>query len=114
MPNKVVHFEIPADDLDRAQKFYGDAFVSTVPTNAEGMPTESGGINGDMLRRQDPVRNVTIVVGVDDIDATLEKIVHGGGKVVREKRSVGPGCAAYFQDSEGNVVGLFQPFRPTS
>ena len=66
MADKVVHFEIPADDLDRARAFYGEAFgwtinsipeldyssVETTPTDETNMPTEPGAINGGMMRRK--------------------------------------------------------------
>ncbi len=67
---KVVHFEIPADDLARAKKFYSTVFgwtlnefpemeytiAKTVESDQNGMPKEPGAINGGMLQRQDPVK----------------------------------------------------------
>ncbi|HEY6237846.1 MAG TPA: VOC family protein [Thermoplasmata archaeon] len=119
----VVHFEIPADDLKRAQKFYAKTFgwqimpmpemgytmVGTTPTDADGMPKESGAINGGMAERGAPLSHTVVTVNVDEIDAALKRIVKNGGKVVRKKMAIGPmGFTAYFRDSEGNVVGLFQ------
>lgn len=127
MADKVVHFEIPTDNLDRAQKFYADVFgwkmnkeptldyvlVGTSPTDAQGRPTQPGAINGGMLKRQEPIQNVVITIHVPNIDAAARKIEKAGGKVVRKKMPVGPiGFAAYFQDSEGNVVGLWQDAKP--
>ena len=121
--DKVVHFEIPADDVARAQKFYGTVFgwkmnsipemgytmVSTTPSNEQGMPTEPGAINGGMLKRQDPVKSPVITINVSDVDQALKRIEQNGGKTVRAKEAVGDmGYAAYFKDSEGNVVGLWQ------
>lgn len=46
---------------------------------------------------------------MSNIDEALKKIEQNGGKVVRGKEEVGDvGYAAYFKDSEGNVVGLWQ------
>jgi len=121
--DKVVHFEIPADDIARAQKFYTTVFewkmnsirgmrytiLNTTPTGENGMPKEPGAINGGMLERQEPVKSPVITIDVSNIDEALKKIEQNGGKVVRGKEAVGDmGYAAYFKDSEGNIVGLWQ------
>jgi hypothetical protein len=126
MSDRVVHFEIPADDLDRAQDFYRAAFgwnltpmpdmnytmVSTTPTDEQGMPSEPGAINGGMMRRQDPLTTPVITVNVDDIDKTLDLIASLGGSTVLAKQPVmDMGFAAYFKDSEGNLMGLWQHGR---
>jgi predicted enzyme related to lactoylglutathione lyase len=123
MSGGVVHFEIPADDVSRAQEFYQAAFgwnlnpipeanytmVSTTPTNEQGMPTDPGAINGGMLKREPPVTSPVITIDVEDIDKVLEKIVTLGGSTVQPKESVmDMGFAAYFKDSEGNLMGLWQ------
>lgn len=123
MSNRVVHFEIPADDPERAKAFYSDAFgwnfdswegstymmVSTVPTNDQGVPQESGAINGGMLPRQDPINSPVVTIAVPDVDAAIKSIEELGGKVVRGKLPVGQaGFAAYFVDTEGNTLGLWQ------
>jgi predicted enzyme related to lactoylglutathione lyase len=123
MSGRVVHFEIPADDVPRAQAFYREAFgwamnsmpdmgytmVGTTPTDDRGTPTEPGSINGGMLARQEPISGPVIIVDVDDIDGALKRIEDLGGKVLRDKRPVADmGFAAYFADSEGNVIGLWQ------
>ncbi len=123
MGNRVVHFELPADDIERARTFYREAFgwavssmpgmgytlLGTTPSGADGAPTEPGAINGGMLERQAPITAPTITVHVDDIDEALRRIEELGGKTVRDKQPVGAmGFAAYFTDSEGTVVGLWQ------
>jgi uncharacterized protein len=120
---KVVHFEIPADDPERAQAFYREAFgwqidsmpefqyamVRTTATNETGMPTEPGAINGGMLRRQEPITTPLITIAVDDIDDALARIEKLGGKTARTRHAVGEmGFAAYFTDPEGNLTGLWQ------
>lgn len=123
MTGRVVHFEIPADDVSRAESFYRSAFgwtmsslpgmgytlVSTTPTDESGMPTEPGAINGGMLQRQGPATAPVIVVDVADINQLLVRVEELGGKTLRDKQPVGEmGFAAYFSDTEGNVIGLWQ------
>lgn len=123
MSARVVHFEVPFDDGDRARGFYRDVFgwqiqhmpefaytmVSTGPTSDEGMPTEPGYIGGGMFQRQEPISRPVITLAVDDIDATLAAVADHGGSTVRGKEPVGEmGFAAYFADSEGNLMGLWQ------
>ena len=76
-------------------------------------PTEPGFINGGMLPRAGGATpGPVIVVDVDDIDATLEKIGGLGGSTVTAKTPVGDmGFAAYFTDPEGNVIGLWETAR---
>ncbi|HEY3483902.1 MAG TPA: VOC family protein [Ilumatobacteraceae bacterium] len=123
MSARVVHFEVPFDDADRARAFYRDVFdwqimempemqynmVSTGPTTEEGMPTEPGFIGGGMMQRQAPVSTPVITLAVDDIDETLTAVEKHGGSAIGEKMQVGDmGFAAYFNDSEGNLMGLWQ------
>jgi len=123
MSGRVVHFEIPADDPARAQDFYrslfdwtvnampgmGYALLSTTATDEHGTPSEPGAINGGMLKRQAPVTTPVITIEVDDIDETLDSIASKGGSAVRAKMPVGDmGFAAYFTDSEGNLMGLWE------
>jgi hypothetical protein len=120
---RVVHFEIPFDDADRARNFYRDVFdwqiqpmpemnytmVSTGPTSDEGMPSEPGYIGGGMMQREAPVNSPVLTLGVDDIDSAIIAIEKNGGTAVGEKLAVGEmGFAAYFKDSEGNLMGLWQ------
>jgi uncharacterized protein len=123
MTGRVVHFEVPFDDADRARDFYKEVFdwqiqpmpemnynmVSTGPTSDQGMPSEPGFIGGGMMQRQAPVNSPVITLAVDDIDATINAIEKHGGAAVGEKMAVGDmGFAAYFSDSEGNLMGLWQ------
>ncbi len=123
MSGRVVHFEIPFDDGDRARGFYKELFgwqamempemgytiVTTGPSTDQG-PTEPGYIGGGMLSREQAATDrPVIVVDVDSIDRTLERIAEHGGTTVVGKTPVGDmGFAAYFTDPEGNVVGLWE------
>ncbi len=121
--DKVVHFEIPADNVERAQKFYGKVFgwkmnpvpdmkytmVSTVETDKKMMPKEPGAINGGMFQRNEQLKNTMITINVVSIDATLKNLEKNDGKVVRGKVDVGDmGFVAYFKDTEGNIIGLWE------
>ena len=123
MTGRVVHFEIPFEDGDRARGFYADVFgwnimnmpemnytmVSTGPTDEQGPPSEPGFINGGMLQRDAPVGSPVIVVDVEDIDGSLETIEKLGGTTVTARQPVGDmGWSAYFKDPEGNLMGLWQ------
>jgi predicted enzyme related to lactoylglutathione lyase len=122
MSGRVVHFEVPFDDQERAKAFYTDVFgwdllampemnyvlVTTGPSE-QGPPSEPGFINGGMLARELPVGGPVLVLDVDDIDATLKQVEVNGGTTVTAKQAVGDmGFSAYFKDSEGNVMGLWQ------
>jgi uncharacterized protein len=121
--DKVVHFEVPFDDGERATTFYREAFgwqlnsmpqmqytlVTTTATDEQGQPTESGAINGGMLARQGPITSPIIVIDVQDLDEALARVEKLGGKVVLGRQQVGDmGYSAYVNDTEGNVIGLWQ------
>ncbi|MFI5412443.1 MAG: VOC family protein [Candidatus Micrarchaeales archaeon] len=121
--DSIVHFEIPADDTERAKKFYKGVFgwqiddmpemnytiLRTAKIGKDMMPTEPGRINGGMMKRSKEIAHPVVTIAVDDIDATLKKLEKAGGKTVMGKQSIGGmGFTAYFKDSEGNVIGLWQ------
>ncbi|MBS9376071.1 VOC family protein [Rhodococcus sp. B50] len=124
MSGRVVHFEVPFSDGDRAREFYKQAFgwgyhempefnytgVSTGPAAENGMPAEPGYIGGGMFEREPSFpRGPVITIDVESIDDTLAAITTLGGEPVGEKTAVGDmGYAAYFKDTEGNVMGLWE------
>ena len=126
MSGKVVHFEIPFDDGDRARKFYGDVFgwqlisvpemgnytiVTTGPTDQESGPTEPGFINGGMYERSDDFagKGPGIVIDVPGVDEALKNAEAAGGTIVQERQAVGEmGFTGYFTDTEGNLIGLWE------
>jgi predicted enzyme related to lactoylglutathione lyase len=127
MSGRVVHFEIPYDDGERARRFYGETFgwqlqempemsytlVTSGPSGDQG-PTETGFINGGMMARKDsPSAGPIVVIEVDSIDATLARIGELGGATVQPKEAVGDmGFAAYINDPDGNVLGLWETAVP--
>ncbi len=119
---RVVHFELPADDPDRAVKFYETAFgwkiqkwdgpmdYWLVMTGPDGEP----GINGGIMRRMD-TEGTRNTVSVPSVDEYTEKILAAGGTLVMPKEVVpGVGTMASFRDSEGNLFGIIQFETPTT
>jgi predicted enzyme related to lactoylglutathione lyase len=125
--SKVVHFEIPAEDLDRAKNFYSSVFgwklettpmpgggeytsVMTTPVDEQTqLPTEPGAINGGMMQRDERTPSPVITIDVDGIDDALQEIEAAGGTTVTPRTAIpGMGAFAYFKDPEGNVMGLWE------
>ena len=131
--DKVQHFEIPADDTNRAKQFYTDTFgwnmqdwpmpdgstyvgVLTGPTDTkEHKPAESGFINGGMFKRGGesfPITSPVITVVVENIEKSLEKVKANGGSVIAPTQEVPEmGLYAYIKDTEGNVMGVWQNLK---
>lgn len=116
MVNRVVHFEIPVDDPERAGAFYRDVFGWTVAkwgpvdywTMSTGEPPGPGA-EGALTPRQDSPEGVMVYVGVDDIDAAVSAVARAGGSVVGEKMPIPTvGWQCRVRDPEGNLIGLFQ------
>src|SRR5947199_10860126 len=99
MDHTIVHFEIPADDLDRAVKFYREVFgweiskmpgpfeyygVRTTATDETGMP-KGPGVNGGMMKRMHTGQVPTKYIGVEDIDTYPGRLGEAGGTVTLPK-----------------------------
>ena len=120
--DKVVHFEIPAGDLEKAKKFYSEVFgwqimpyndwyLSVVAAESDGnkMSKEKGAINGGIQKRGPRAKMPTIIIQVKNIDDSSAKIKKNGGKIAVEKEKISDmGFYAQFDDTEGNRIGLFQ------
>jgi hypothetical protein len=127
--DKVVHFEIPVDDEARAKEFYGSIFewnlndadmgggvtyttVGTVATDERMQPKEPGAINGGLMKRSSDAPAPVITIQVESIDESLKKVEAGGGSTVQPRMEIPDmGAFAYFKDSEGNTLGLWESFR---
>jgi predicted enzyme related to lactoylglutathione lyase len=124
---RVVHFEIPTDDVARAKEFYGSIFgwqlldmqgeamgeytlTLTTPVDQETqVPTEPGAINGGLMKRSAETPSPVITIEVDAIDDALKQVESAGGTVVSPRSEIpGMGAFAYFKDTEGNVLGLWE------
>lgn len=131
--NRVVHFEIQADNIERAIKFYRDIFGwqieqwgqekywmimtdSTSSPQAADKDSKEPGINGGLLPRpaktpgkEQGTNAFTCTVDVENFDVTAEKILKAGGVVAMPKMAIaGMAWQGYFLDTEGNVFGLHQ------
>lgn len=127
MVNRPVHFEIHAEDPERAATFYKAVFgweitkwdspameywmIMTVPKDS----TEPG-INGGLMSRRGPapvdgqaVNAFVSTMDVANYDDTHEKILKAGGTVAVPKAAL-PGMAwlGYYKDTEGNNFGIYQ------
>jgi len=129
--NPVVHFEMPAEDRKRMAEFYSSVFgwhtqlmgeemgnyvtVATTETDeATGRPKMPGAINGGFYLKTagQPDPHPSIVIAVDDIHHSKQKIAEKGGKILGEPVEI-PGIGYYlsFIDTEGNRVSVLQPIR---
>jgi len=123
MANRVVHFEIEAQDIKRAKKFYVDAFGWKMEQMGKeygdyivvqtGDPMEPMGINGGIYKgkTKKEVNAYRCVVGVDDINKAIDDVKKAGGKVLSKKPDDIPkvGLFASCKDTEGNRFTLLQP-----
>jgi hypothetical protein len=125
--SRPVHFEIQADDVERAKAFYAAAFGWTftdfghiagdVYWGITTGPADQPGIDGGLLRRPAPVpaggagtNAYVCTMGVEDFDATAAAILAAGGQVALPKMALtGMAWQGYFLDTEGNTFGVHQP-----
>jgi len=116
MSNRVIHFEIPCENPDKTMEFFKNVFdwkfqqfgemeYWSVITGDEKSP----GINGGLMKRNDPMQPVANSIQVNNIDEMIAKINNSGGEVVVPKTIIPTiGWMAYFKDPDGNIHGLFQ------
>ena len=118
----IVHFDIPADDIERANKFYSDLFGWKIEKWSESgtgdmeywMVTttdEKGnkGLDGGIMKRQNPQHQVTNSIDVKSVDEYSSKVQQLGGKVVYPEMAItGMGYFAGCLDTEGNSFGIFE------
>jgi predicted enzyme related to lactoylglutathione lyase len=122
---RVIHFEIHAEDTDRAQRFYTAVFgwnaqIFGGPTDYRLLTTGPDGeigINGAILKRQGPgpekgaaVNAYTCTIQVDSIEEIERAVPAAGGEQVLDRMDVPEvGQLAYFKDTEGNIFGALEP-----
>jgi predicted enzyme related to lactoylglutathione lyase len=112
---RVTHFELPADDPERAVAFYQKVFGWKInkwegPVDYWLITTgeNASGINGAIMRREN-VTNTVNTVDVPSLDEFSQKVVAAGGKVMTPKTAIpGVGYFAYCTDTEGNLFGIMQ------
>jgi hypothetical protein len=126
MNGEVGHFEIPAKDMKRAKAFYskvfgwkssegtiesGETYTSLVTTETDknNRPKSPGAINGGMIKLRKPFTGPVITIVASDIAASLKLVAKNGGNTVVKRTGMGKlGAHAYFKDSEGNLLGLYE------
>jgi predicted enzyme related to lactoylglutathione lyase len=115
--SRVIHFEIPAAEPERAAAFYGKVFgwkfdkwpgpmeYWMVATGKDGDP----GINGGMMRKPGGIASTTNTIGVESVDGAVEAVLKAGGKSIMPKTPIPTiGYFAYCEGTEGNVFGVMQ------
>lgn len=119
---RVVHFEIHADDPERAAAFYAAAFGWQIQKWGDESywlvttGTDGPGIDGGILKRMGPapdanaaVQGYVCTLGVESLDEASAKIEHAGGTNAMPKMAVPTvGWLAYWKDTEGNLFGTMQ------
>ncbi|PIR74004.1 MAG: glyoxalase [Candidatus Magasanikbacteria bacterium CG10_big_fil_rev_8_21_14_0_10_47_10] len=132
MKDPIVHFEIPADDVDRAMNFYKNTFgwefkkwdmpagsstggdpyygVFTTDVDEKQQPKKPGAINGGLMKRKMPNQPFMNYITAESISDKLESIEANGGEIVMPKTEIaaGMGWIAAFKDPEGNMMGLHE------
>jgi predicted enzyme related to lactoylglutathione lyase len=125
MDSTIVHFEIPADNPERAAKFYRELFgwkinkwenpngieywmVETVPTDEQGRPVRQG-VNGGLMPRMYPQQQPVNYIAVESVDEAVARAQKLGAKLMMEKTPVpGMGWFAQLTDPEGNVIAVWE------
>ncbi len=125
--SRVIHFEIQADDVERAKAFYAAAFGWTFEDYSQMVdsaywgiitgPEDQPGINGGLLQRPAPAPELgqgsnafVATMGVSDYDDTERRILAAGGQVAMPKMALtGMAWQGYYIDTEGNTFGIHQP-----
>jgi predicted enzyme related to lactoylglutathione lyase len=119
----IVHFDIPADDINRAKNFYEKLFdwkIERLPGPMEyyNISTKDNkgndSIGGGMGQRGQSEQKITNYIDVDSIDHYIKKVEELGGKTIMPKTTIpGFGYLATFLDTEGNVLGLWHTDEST-
>jgi predicted enzyme related to lactoylglutathione lyase len=119
----IVHFEIPADDVEKLRKFYSELFgwkiekmpgpveywgIQTVPVDEKGIPIRPG-VNGGMMKKQNQEHKPVNYILVESVDEYVNKIESLDGKIIVPKMEVpGIGWWALALDPEGNQFAILQ------
>lgn len=117
---KVVHFEIPVDDAERARDFYIGVFGWVIQGWGDQRywlvtagDADEPGADGALIGRGEVHAAPVVVIGVGSIDDTIVAARTAGAEVLQGKLEVpGIGFSAYLRDPEGNTIGLFEPVNP--
>ena len=114
--SRVIHFEIPSDDPEKAQQFYAKVFGWKTSQWANQPywlcstgDAASPGIDGAIIKKRGPDHPLVNTIGVDNLDETVKSIEANGGIIVVPKMALaGIGWLAFFKDTDGNIMGIMQ------
>jgi predicted enzyme related to lactoylglutathione lyase len=114
--SSIVWFEIPADNPERAKKFYGSLFgwnIKLFPGMTEYWHIDTGGgddtPDGGMIARKHPEQPITNYISVKSVTKSMAKVEKLGGKVCMPKTAVPQmGYFAVCQDTENNMFALWE------
>lgn len=116
MSNRIVHFEIPANEPEKIMEFYSNVFgwkmqkfgdfnYWSCNTGDEKEP----GINGGIMKRQHADQPIVNTIKVVNLDEMMKKVSAAGGEIVVPKMVIpGVGWLSYFKDVEGNIMGIME------
>ncbi len=114
---KINHFEINADDIQRAKEFYEKVFNWKIERwggpleywNISAGEEDEEGINGGLQKRENKGDGIFNYVGVESVEKTLKKIKENGGEILKPKNPIpSVGYYAVFKDTEGNQLGIME------
>ena len=116
MKHTIVHFEIPADDVERAKSFYTELFdweISSAPGMEEYWFIQIGeedDLGGGLMERETPGQGIVHYVQVESVADHAARAQALGGQVIVPKSPVpGMGWFALLLDPEGNTIGIWEP-----
>lgn len=122
MDHTVIHFEIPARDIEKESKFYSELFgwkidklgdmeyysITTVPMDQKGNLLRPG-VNGGLYKKDQPQQMPINYIYVESVDEYSKKVTALGGQIVVPKTEIPKmGWFAVAVDPEGNTFGLFE------
>ena len=114
MKHLIIHFEIPADDLERAQRFYSELLgwqitQTTNPVYYQIQTGEEGDLAGGIMKRMHPQQTPVNYIQVDSLEEYSKKVAALGGQVIVPKMAVPTmGYFAQYLDTEGNAFALWE------
>ena len=124
---RIVHFEVHADDPERAAAFYTSIFGWEIKKWEGGVPQEywvittgpanEPGINGGMVKRQGKIDGEAVIayvctMEIQNLDEYIAKVIAKGGNIALPKMEIPDlGWLAYCKDTEGNIFGLMQSIK---
>jgi predicted enzyme related to lactoylglutathione lyase len=122
MDHTIIHFEIPANNIEKLGKFYTELFgwkiektpameyytLSTVPIDEKGNPIRPR-VNGGLYKKQMPEQQPVNYISVESVDEYSKKVTALGGQIIVQKMEIPSiGWFALALDPEGNIFGLFE------